>query len=442
MKSSIRVLLAAALAVSLFPISVAAQGVIDIADVRTQALASSASLRKAVLAYDSAALAEKAQSYQLLPAVSTSAGGSLDYLGSGAMTDNLGASVKLSATQTIYDGGKQAALVRSGGVAVKAAAETVRAARVAVVGQADTAFYAVLKAAASVEAAQADLDAAILRLGIAKAKAEAGIMAESDYLQAEAESAANQTDLTKAQRALASARARLASLLGLSVLPDLKPVDFSGYDSLLARLSGLDEAATTAYSATLFALAAAGNPALASYSLATEKATIAVDVAKSAYAPTLAVGLSQSAGWGAATGLYVGSGAITVSGSLSLDPWNAANGVAIAKTAAQSAALDAEDGARSLSLDIDVAVNGLVSAARSIGSSAKALAYAQSGYRRTLEKFKLSAAAASDLSAAEALVSADRNALIAAQYDFLSSVSELRGLIGLESEGQVISSIP
>ena len=181
---------------------------------------------------------------------------------------------------------------------------------------------------------------------------------------------------------------------------------------------------------------------MASYSLATEKATIAVDVAKSAYAPTLAVGLSQSAGWGAATGLYVGSGAITVSGSLSLDPWNTANGVAIAKTTAQGAALDAKDGARSLSLEIDIAVNDLLSAARSIGSSTKALEYADSGYRRTLEKFRLSAASASDLSAAEALVSTDRNALIAARYDFLSSISGLRGLIGLESEDLVISSIP
>lgn len=442
MKSSIRVLLAAVLAASLVPLSVAAQGAIDIAAVRTQALASSASLRKAVLAYDSAALAEKAQSYQLLPSISTSAGGSLDYLAAGTLADNIGGSVKLSVAQMVYDGGKQAALVRSGGVAVKAAAEAVRSARVAVIGQADAAFYAVLKAAASVEAAQADLDAATLRLGMAKAKTEAGILAESDYLQAEAESAANQTALTTAQRALASARARLASLLGGSTLSALKPVDFSGYADVLARLSSLDEAATSAYSAALFGLAASVNPALATYSLGTEKATIAVDVAKSAYAPVLAVGLSQSVGWGSADGLYLGAGAVTLSGTLNLDPWNTANGVAIAKTAAESAALDASDGARSLSLDIDVAVNGLVSAARSIGSSTKALEYAQSGYSRMLEKFKLSAAAASDLSAAEALVSADRNALIAARYDFLSSVSGLRGLVGLEGEGQIISSIP
>ncbi|HUW70939.1 MAG TPA: TolC family protein [bacterium] len=442
MKVSIRVLLSAMLVVSFLPVSVVAQGSLDLASVRTQALAASASLRKAVLAYDSAALAEKAQSYKLLPSISTSAGSSLDYTGAGSLTDSLGATVKLSATQTIYDGGKQVALVRSGGVAVRVAAEAVRAARVAVVGQADAAFYDVQKAAASVDAAQADLDAATLRLGIAKAKAEVGIMAESDYLQAEAESAANQTLLTKAQKALASARARLASLTGLSALPELKPVDFSGYQGLLARLSGLDDTATNAFSKALFALAAAGNPALASYALETEKATIAVEAAKSAYAPTLAVGLSQSVGWGAVDGFYTGAGTVTLSGTLSLDPWNAANGVASARVAVESAALDGQDGARSLSLDIDVAVNGLESAARSIGSSAKALEYANSGYQRTLEKFRLSAASASDLSASEALVSADRNALIAARYDFLSSLSELRGLVGLESEDRIISSIP
>lgn len=442
MKLPMCILLAAVVVAGIFPVSAMAQDRLDLAAVRTQALATSASLRKAVLAYDSAVLSQKSQSLNRLPSLSTSAGSSIDYPAAATASDSPGVSFKLSATQPIYDGGKAAALVRSGSVAVRAAAESVRSARVALIGQADAAFYAVLKAGASVEAAQADLDASTLRLGIAQAKAQAGVLAESDYLQAEAESAANASSLTNAQKSLASARARLASLIGYASLPELQPVDFSRYDESLARLTGLDDAGAAAWSASLYALAVNENPGLAAYSLAREQATIGVDVARSAYAPVLSLGLSQGASWAAADGFHAGAATVTLSGTLSLDVWKVANSVESATISVQSAALDEQEGGRSLSLEIDVAVNGLLSAARSIGSSAKALEYAQSGYQRTLEKFKLSAASASDLSSAEALVSTNRNAFLAARYDFLSSISELRGLIGLENEDRVIDSIP
>ena len=260
-------------------------------------------------------------------------------------------------------------------------------------------FYAALKAAATVDAAAADLDAARLRLSIAKAKAEAGVIAESDYLQAAAEAAGNETALNKARKALSSARAKLASLTGLPASTALVPVDFSSYDGLLLKLAALDESAADRLADAFMAMAEEANPALAGYALAARKATIAVDVARSAYAPSFSAGLSQGLGWGAADGFSVGSGSVTLSGSISLDLWTTANGVASARVAADSAALDAEEGARSLALDIDVAFNGLLSAASSIASSAKALEYAESSYRNVLEKFTLSSASASDRSA-------------------------------------------
>ncbi len=420
----------------------AAQSPVGLEEVRELALAKSTVLRKAVLAWESATLAEKAQSYKRLPSLGASAGASLDYLSDGGLAEGFGASAKLSASQTVYDGGKLAAQVKSSSIAVEAAAGVIRGARVDVIGQADAAFYNVLKADANVAAAVSDLDAATLRLRMAKAKSEAGVMAQSDYLQAESEAAARGTALIKARKTLSSARARLASMTGLPASFALVPISFTRYDAILARLSSLDEAAIDRLSGAYFELAAEQNPDLAGYALAARKATIAVEVAKSAYLPSVSAGLSQGLSYDATRGFSVGSGSVSLSATMSLDLWSTSTGVHSAQVAAALAALEGSAGSESLALDIDVAVNGLLSAAQSIASSSKALEYAESSYRNVLEKFTLSAAAASDLSAAEALVSTARTGLIGARYDFLAALSELRGLVGLEGDDRIVAAIP
>ncbi|GAB1456107.1 hypothetical protein MASR2M48_14140 [Spirochaetota bacterium] len=110
--------------------------------------------------------------------------------------------------------------------------------------------------------------------------------------------------------------------------------------------------------------------------------------------------------------------------------------------AAESTALEGAQGGLGLRLNIEVGVNDLLSAARSIGSSAKALEYSESNYRNVLERFRLSASSASDLSAAEALVSTARTGLIGARYDFLSALCDLRVLVGLETDDRIESAIP
>ncbi len=361
---------------------VAAQAPVGLEEVRELALAKSTVLRKAVLSWESAALAEKAQSYKRLPSFGASAGASLDYLADGGLAEGLGASVRLSASQAVYDGGKLAAQSKSSNIAVETAAEVIRGVRVDVTGQADAAFYTVLKADANVAAALSDLEAADLRLRMAKAKSEAGVLAQSDYLQAESEAAARGTALIKARTALASARARLASMTGLPASFALEPVNFSRYDDLLARLSSLDETATRKLTNDYFALAADENPDLAGYALAARKATIAVDAAKSAYLPSVSAGLSQGVGYDATRGFSVGAGSLSLTATMSLDLWTTSTGVKSAEVAAAMAALEGSAGAESLALDIDVAVNGLLSAAQSIVSSSKALEYAQRPFCR------------------------------------------------------------
>jgi outer membrane protein len=421
---------------------VAADDALDIQTARALVLANSAAVSKAQLAVTSAELALQAQRYDGAPSVSASLGGNMDYGSQAAPADGLGASLRVGASQTLYDGGRQSALLRNAALALEAARQEMRALRVDMTGQADAAFYAVVKAQASVDAADDDRAASQLRLNLAKAKAEAGVIARSDYLQAESEAASYGTALIKARKTLSSASAKLASLTGKTASVGVVTIDISRYGSFLEKSETLDEAAAGKLVTDIVALAAESNPSLAMYALAARKAGLSEAAARAGYLPTVAASLSHAVNWENASGLTLGAGSVSLTATVNLDVWKSANSVASAKLAATGASIDEADAARVLALDIEVAVNELLGAARAIGSSTKALEYAQSNYEHVLERYRLSAASASNLSTALALVSSARTALIGARYDFLSYLSSLRGLAGLEGEEGVVGLVP
>lgn len=409
---------------------------------RELVLTHSSTLRKAELAVKAASLAAQGQGYAALPSLEASASGSLAY-GSDVQTlaDGTAASAKLSASETLFDGGKTQALVKKYGLATEAARETLRSTRVSLIGSADSAFFSVLAAAASVDAAASDLDAAKLRLQIAQAKADAGTLSKSDLLQTESETASYETALTSARKTLASAKAKLASLTGLGAAAELRQIDFASYDDLMRKLAALDEAATDKLASDLGAMAKANSPAVNGYALASAQAQAAVSAAKAAYLPTVAAGFAQSFSYGAGSAVS-SSGSLSLTASLSLDLWNTKNAVDSAAAAAEEADLDGSDGLRSLDLSVVQSVYEWLASARAVASSAKALEYAESNYANVLEKFKLSAATASDLSTAQALESANKTALIGAHYTFLTNLSTLRGYAGLEDEAKILAALP
>jgi len=423
-------------------LTVGAEEALTLQKARELALERSATLKKATLAVDAASLEAQAQGYAALPTLTASAGSSLDYgSGQSSLDDALGASAKVSASETVFDGGKTAALVKKYGLATEAAREELRAARVSLIASADSAFFAELEAEASVDAAASDLAAAKLRLDIAKAKADAGALSKSDYLQSEAEAASYEAALNTAKKSLSSAKAKLASLTGLPAGTKTQQIDFASYDALLNRLSALDDAAVDKLIAAIAAIARENSPSLAGYSLASQEASLAIGIAKKDYLPTVTAGVSHGLSYAKVDGLS-SSGSISLTATMSLDLWNTKNTVASAEVAARQAELDASDSLATLELDASQDVYSWLSSAHAVISSAKALEYAQSNYENVLEKFKLSAASASDLSDAEALVSTDKTALITARYDFLSNLSALRSLAGLEDEAKLLAAVP
>jgi outer membrane protein TolC len=408
---------------------------------RELVLSRSSTLRKAELAVKAASLAAQGQGYAALPSLDASAGGSFSYGGAQSQSDGVAASAKLSADETLFDGGKTQALIKKYGLAAEAARETLRSTRVSLIGSADSAFFSALSSAASVDAAASDLDAAKLRLQIAQAKADSGALSKSDLLQTESETASYETALTSAKKTLASAKAALASLTGLGASAQLRQIDFASYDDLMRRLAALDEAATDKLASDLAAITRANNPTIKGYALASGQAQAAVSAAKAAYLPSVAAGFAQNLSYGAGSSLS-SSGSISLTASLSLDMWNTKNAVDSAAVAAEEADLDGTEGLRSLDLSVVQSVYEWLASARAVASSTKALEYADSNYANVLEKFKLSAATASDLSTAQALESANKTALISARYTFLTNLSTLRGLAGLEDEAKLLAAMP
>jgi Outer membrane protein len=411
---------------------------LSLAEARASALAKSAAVRKYTLAVQEASLVKQAQQYQALP--SLDAAGSAAYDVPGTSSSGITASADLSAGATVFDGGKNMMLSKKYDYALQGARADLRAGRITVIGSVDSAFYAVLEDKASLEAAESDLAAAKLRLDIAQVKAEAGTLSKFDLLETQSEIASYQAAADKARTALVSARAKLASLTGCPVTVQPAPVDFSTYGVLIQQLGTLDSGQLDAFASSLVSSARTNSPSYSAYILAAKEADRTLAAAKAAVLPKLSASLSGKLS--AEAGELVTSAGVTLSASVDLDAWTLANTVKQAENLYDQAQTDTAGQGETLDLDVTQAVYSWISAAVAIPSCVTALDYAKTNYENVLEKFKLSSATNSDVSTAQALVRTDENALISARYSFLSSLSTLRGLVGIEDDSGIINAVP
>jgi outer membrane protein len=421
------------------PAVLSADEAITLEQARAHAVAQSRTLQKLLLSVDSALVDEKIQSYSLLPSITVTAGAGLSVPETNLL-DMLGISAGLSVTQTVYDGGKSSLLSRIDSLATSIAREAARAQYFSVLAAADSAFYGALEAAASVEAARSDLADAQANQKLAQARLEAGMIARSDYLKTEAETAAKETSLVQAQGSLSVAERTLASLTGLPLPWKLGSIDSARSDSLMQRFAGFSDEQIATFITKLVEAATKNNPSLSQSGLASRQAQSAVDLAKTGYLPSVSATWSNSLGFNAGTG--AASSALSIKASLSLDMWNTKASVESKLLAARQAALDLGETQRTLNLAIESAVFDSIASARAVSSSQKALDYAQSHYDDVLQRYKLSSASVSDLSDAELLVSTNRTALITALYKFLSTISSLRTFAGYETDDLLIALIP
>jgi len=418
------------------------QRVLDLEGVRTLRLQRSSTLRKAGVLVDSAQWTEKAQAYQWLPTPSVYGKTGMSYGGllNGPSSSSTSSSVGVTVTQTIWDGGKTGILLKIDQLATASARLAAKTAVFTALQEADTAYYGVLAAQDGVSAAQGDWDAAQESLLLAQAKLETGSLTPSALLKAQADVASASAGLDQAQRTLKTAQAKLASLLGTRDPIELKPIDLSLYQGLIEKLSSLKDPSIETLISRLEQAGEQNNGDLASQVLTVQQAELDMQSAKSAYWPSISASWSDSLNFASST--TTTSGSLQLTATLPLDLWNVSAETGKKKSAQASAALDLAEQRRTLLLNIRSAVYTWLSSARSILSSKTALEYAQSNYEAVLESYKLSLASATDLSTAAQLVSTNRSAYNRAHYDFLQSITDLKTLTALDTEGKLLELVP
>jgi outer membrane protein TolC len=206
------------------------------------------------------------------------------------------------------------------------------------------------------------------------------------------------------------------------------------------RFASLTEPQIDALATNLRGAAEKYSPTIVQASLASRQARSAVDLAKAGTLPSLNASWSSSVGLAGGNGTW--SSALSLGLSLPLDVWTTQANVDSKMLAVRQADLDQEESKRTLELEIEASVFDIISAARAVLSSQKALDYAQSHSQSVQERYRLSSASLSDLSDAELLVSTNRTALITARSQFLTGISSLRTLAGLETDDLLIAIIP
>ena len=143
---------------------------VSLEQVRNLALANSRSLAKYNLAIRSADLDEKARKYSNLPSPSLGASASMSLWnssGAGPLTnpfDTFGAGASFSVSQKIFEGGRTLVQKAINALASESARKDALAEYFNVIDSADRAYYAVLEAAASLEASESALQPSAARI--------------------------------------------------------------------------------------------------------------------------------------------------------------------------------------------------------------------------------------------------------------------------------------
>jgi len=417
---------------------------IGIEEVRTLALANSRSLTKNNLSITNTLLEEKSRVFSNLPSLSLGANASMDIWNRNGPVENplntidAGVSVSVSHTQKIYDGGEARIKKAINGIASESARNEALAEYFNVLDQADNAYYAVLEAMATLEAEESSLQTALTSLNIAEVRQASGMINQGDYLKAMADKEARENSRNQARRNLTLAIMKLKAITGLSDLPDLEQIDFSGYEALISRLGNIsDQEADSLYS-ELWKAILSSNPSLSKSALANQRAEINLSSAQSAYLPSLSASLSAGLNYSLKNGIQPSGGTLSINLKIPVDYWVLANNVEKSKNARDSAALDYIGAEISTGTELQDALFKALTNAGSVIHTGLSLAYAERHSDYVMERYRLSQGSISDLNEASTLLINSRNTLIKARYGFLQSLSKLRSLGAFSDEDKLI----
>ncbi|MCL2879674.1 MAG: TolC family protein [Treponema sp.] len=412
---------------------------------RTLALAYSRSLAKYNLLIQSSILNERSQLFTMIPSISANYNAALAYLnknwGFNSASDGFSAGAHLELTQVIFTGGKNFIQKKINSIATESVRKDALAEYFNVLDSVDSAYYSVLEAQANLESAENSLKTALLSLSMAEIRQASGMIGQGDYLKALADKESYENARNQARRNVTLAQTKLKSLIGISDLPDLEPVDFDSFENLMQYLSVISDDDANALFERFNQIVTQSNPSLARAALNSQTAEKNLSLAKRDPMPTLQatvfssdITYTPSAGFNTTPG-----GGVYLSGSIPIDFWVLNNNIQKSKVAVNSAALDYLSTESSLQTDLQSSLLGVFSQTGSVISTRRSLDYAQKNLEYVMERYKLSQSSVSDLSDAQALVSSTQAQLIQAEYGFLQSLSTLRSLGAIDDQAKLIS---
>jgi outer membrane protein len=438
-------------------------GAITLEEARKQALVGSKELAAYELSIHNNRLSEQAESYsRYLPVLSANAAASTRLWETGLGGDSAGGggglgeaalyngltvagSLTLRETITLYDGGTARIAEEIRAFANESVRVQALEAYFAVLAEADSAYYAVLQARASLEAAELSLENAAVGLAIAEVRLETGMISSGDYLKALIKQESEEQRFNEARRDLRLKQTRFQKLIGLAEDRDPEPVDFDAYEPVLSALAGLDDEAVDALYEALWKSVERGNPALGRSALSYQQAEKSLASAQSRYLPTLSAGFAASAGfaWTPSRESFSasGSGELSLNLSIPLDVWVTANSVARQKNQVSAANLSYEASREHTASALMSALYTAVQQAGAAVSSRRSYELSLRNHEYTMERYRLSQSSIADLSDAGLALNTAYNALNTARFAFLTSLSAIRSLGAFDDEQVIIELI-
>lgn len=285
--------------------------------------------------------------------------------------------VSFSVEQSVYDGGQTRARVAAARAGVDLAASGRRRAGQSLAVAATSAYGQVLVADASLRAAEAALVSADADLARVTNRRDAGLVTEADVLAVQVHRAAVQESIIRARAAVTIGQAELNQVMGapLDTVHTLVPV---------APLA----AATLPDLAALEAEALANRPEAADASLRERLSKAEVDVARAAFQPQVVA----QAGWeanGGTWGTRAGSWVVGAGVRVNLFRGFADRArLAEAHSATERRALEREQAASSIRLEVRSAAAALDAARARETLAERVVAHAEEGQRIVRDRYE------------------------------------------------------
>jgi len=416
---------------------------INLEQARTLALANSKALAKYELAIKSSILDERNQLYSMLPSVSANYSVTMNYLKDWEFInpiDTFNSGVSFSITQILFQGGKGFINKAINAITTEGVRKDAQAEYFNTLDSADSAYFAVLEAAATLEAEETSLQTAVLALSIAEVRQSSGMINRGDYLKALADKESRENSRNHARRALALNLTKFKTVIGVQEPAQLAPIDFSIYEDALAYLSVITDAQADELFKCFWNIIAANNPSLAKAALNNKKAQMNYKLSKRDYAPTIsATVFSSTFGYSVEKDFNSTSdGGISIKGTIPVDFWVLANRLEKSKVARDAEAINYTNTQDSLEQELLNALSNVFAQAGSIISLRRSLEYTESHFNYVMERYRLSQSSVSDLNDATSLFISARNSLNSATYSFLQGISRIRSLCVMDDEQRLL----